>query len=91
MAISKEGNTYIIRDQPQLNDLTMGALIQLLDLVPDMASLHQLVNNLIFNAVKRDPEHVGDWMADYEAMNALQLFLTSLSQHQGQGGNSKVI
>ncbi|QHL87407.1 hypothetical protein GU926_08150 [Nibribacter ruber] len=82
MAISKVGDTFVIHNQPELTDNTMGALIQLMHLVPDMASLHGLVNNLVFNAVKRDPEHISDWAADYAAMNALQLFLTALTDHQ---------
>ncbi|KAA3439573.1 hypothetical protein [Rufibacter hautae] len=82
MAIFKDGDTYVIREQPQLTNNTMGALIQFLDLVPDMASLHLLVNNLAFHAVTRDPEHVNDWGADYAAMNALQLFLTALTRQQ---------
>ena len=92
MSISvKEENgqpVITIKEQPQLTEITLGALIELIDGVKDrFPMLQQYLDNLEATALLYDEENRYKWEKEFEVMLYLRNFLIQLRRNQNPNGS----
>ncbi|QNF34365.1 hypothetical protein HUW51_17150 [Adhaeribacter swui] len=84
ISVKNENGQVIItiKDQPQLTEQTLGALVEFIDQVEDPNYLLNYLANLEATALIYDPSSRDKWEKEFDLMQYLRDFLTVIRRHQ---------